>query len=235
MGLARRPHREKLHWVEVKVNDGALPQSRVELKSPRGFPSSPYSSTSIEDIGDQGHTRPWASSVPIGTQSPCEVLRLKAETAEVLARELQQMMYEEQKRGDALRATVEQGHLSLRELELLAQEQESTTRRRLENKKRETEELRATLELSSRELMEKQAAHEGLPLSKENLSLVTKHKRKIQSLEVDLKEAKTVIEVLKVQAEANKTMKAFDTPVDTGLGALPVGSTSSTLTVKTPS
>ncbi|KAL8275849.1 hypothetical protein Esti_000412 [Eimeria stiedai] len=71
-------------------------------------------------------------------------------------------------------------------------------------------------------------------LSNENLSLV-KHKRKVQSLEMDLEEAKAVIEVLKVQAEAKKTMKPFDTPVNTGLGAPSDDSTSSTSTRSTPS
>ncbi|KAL8274949.1 hypothetical protein Esti_001149 [Eimeria stiedai] len=61
------------------------------------------------------------------------------------------------------------------------------------------------------------------------------HKRKVQPVEVDIEEDKTVIEVLKVQAEANKTVKAFDTPVNTGLGAPTVGLTSSTLTGRTPS
>ncbi|KAL8274913.1 hypothetical protein Esti_001113 [Eimeria stiedai] len=76
---------------------------------------------------DQGPTRPWASNVPIGTQSPFEVF----------------------------------SHLLLRVFELLAGELEST-RRRLEDKEKKTEELRAILKQSSRELMEKQAAHEWL-------------------------------------------------------------------------
>ncbi|KAL8274659.1 hypothetical protein Esti_001374 [Eimeria stiedai] len=164
----------------------------------------------------------------------------------------------------------------LREFELLTEELEST-RRRLNDKVKETEELRTRLEQNSRELIGKQAAHEGLrgqnlekdalvsqlraellearanassrdtlmqqkqtlsqrieALFKENLSLV-KHKRKLQSLEVDMESAKTVIEVLKVQIGTNKTLKTFNSPVSTGLGAPPVGSTPSTLSGRKPS
>ncbi|KAL8272916.1 hypothetical protein Esti_003170 [Eimeria stiedai] len=189
MGLARRPRRKKLHWVEVKVDDGALRQSRVESGSSRGFPSSSYSSTSVADAG-----------------------------------ELQRIIYHEQRRGDALQATVEQGHLLPREFEPLAE-------------KLRAELLEASERASSSDtlLQQNQLLSQQIEaLSKENLSLV-KHNRKVQSLEVDADEAKTVIEVLKVQAETNKTMKPFDTPVSTGFGAPPVGSTSSTLTGRTAS
>ncbi|KAL8273726.1 hypothetical protein Esti_002326 [Eimeria stiedai] len=62
--------------------------------------------------------------------------------------------------------------------------------------------------------------------SKENLLLV-KYKRKVQ-------EAKAVIEVPKVPAEASKNMKPFGTLVNTGLGTPPVGLTSSTSPRRTP-
>ncbi|KAL8273774.1 hypothetical protein Esti_002374 [Eimeria stiedai] len=157
------------------------------------------------------------------------------------------------------------GHLLLREFELLVAEEElDSTRRQVEDKVKEARELRAVLEGLRGKVLEKGALFSQLrtelleakakassrdtlmrqnqilsqrieALSKENLSLV-KHKNcRVHFLEVDLEETKTVIEALKLEAEADKTLKPFDSPVSTGLGDLPVGSTPSTVTGRTPS
>ncbi|KAL8454851.1 hypothetical protein Emed_000030 [Eimeria media] len=225
----------------------------------------------------------WASTLPTGQTMPCEVLRLRAETAEGLARELQRIIYQEQRRGDALQATVEQGKVLLREYELLADEL-TTVKGLLETREKEMNNLKAILEENSRELVEKQAALDRLQqmvlekdahvlerdalltqlrkelletkskassneqlqqqtqfltqrleaLSKENLLLVG-YKRKAQSLEDDLEEAKTVIEVLKIQVEANKTIKPFNSPAESGILVPPVGVTPSTQSCRTAS
>ncbi|KAL8445764.1 hypothetical protein Emed_005393 [Eimeria media] len=231
-----------------------------------------------------GCAGPWTSIVPLGQQVPCEVLQLRAETAEGLAKELQRIIHQEQRRGDAPQATVELEQLLLREYELVEQEL-TNAKRLLETKEKEMDNLKAILKENSRELLEKQAAHDRLQrivlekdsqvlekdalltqlraelleakstassseklqqqiqfltqrlraLSKESLLLVG-YKRKAQSVEDDLEEAKAVIEVLKIQVEANKTIKPFKSLAESRvLVPPPVGSTPSTQSCRTPS